>query len=139
MIPVVDMCSGTGELSAATQEALSAPTGLASLSDSDSRAREYLAARWPAADLYDDCRDQDVPDRAITTIGAPCQDLSYAGGRDTYDNIAAQLRDNGYKATVVTASNLSRRARIRLAGNAVVGRQAALMLVRALVQLNPTI
>jgi hypothetical protein len=114
MIPVVDMCSGTGELSAATQEALSAPTGLASLSDSDSRAREYLAARWPAADLYDDCRD-------------------------TYDNIAAQLRDNGYKATVVTASNLSRRARIRLAGNAVVGRQAALMLVRALVQLNSTI
>lgn len=288
MIPVVDMCSGTGELSAATQGTLSAPTGLASLSDSDSRARKYLAARWPAADLYDDCRDQDIPDGAITTIGAPCQDLSYAGGhsgaaagsgtrsalihdciaaaagraslivaenvpggRDTYDNIAAQLRDNGYKATVVTGSawevgaphrrqrlmlvatkhawrvrpvnatrtapprqllptptassstgpgrqgraggmnlqtwadttnkpplpllytwgqitgstppphrddqgrlnarfvewmmglpaagNLSRRARIRLAGNAVVGRQAGLMLVRALVQLNSTI
>ena len=70
MIPVVDMCSGTGELSAATQGTLLAPTGLASLSDSDSR---------PGIDLYDDCRDQDVPDGAIITIGAPCQDLSYAG------------------------------------------------------------
>lgn len=36
MIPVVDMCSGTGELSAATQGTLLGPTGLASLSDSDS-------------------------------------------------------------------------------------------------------
>ena len=283
------MCSGTGELSAATQGTLLATTGLASLSDSDSRAREYLAARWPGADLYDDCRDQDVPDGAITTIGAPCQDLSYAGvragaaagsgtrsalihdciaaavaaraslivaenvpgGRDTYENIAAQLRAAGYKATVVTggawevgaphrrqrimlaatkhawrvrpvnatrttpprrllptptassgtgpgrqgrtggmnlqtwaatvdepplpllytwgqitgrtppphrddqgrlnarfaewmmglpaASNLSRQARIRLAGNAVVARQASLLLARALTQLNSTI
>lgn len=289
MIPVVDMCSGTGELSAATQGTLLAPTGLASLSDSDSRAREYLAARWPSADLYDDCRDQDVPDGAIVTIGAPCQDLSYAGGRsgaaagagtrsalihdciaaavtgraslivaenvpggrDTYENIAGQLRADGYKATVATggawevgaphrrqrimlvatkhawqlrpvsavrdapprqllptptassctgpgrqgraggmnlqtwadttnepplpllyawgqitghtppshrddqgrlnarfaewmmglpaAGNLSRRARIRLAGNAVVGRQAALMLARALAHLNSTL
>ena len=289
MIPVVDMCSGTGELSAATQGTLLAPTGLASLSDSDSRAREYLAARWPGVDLYDDCRDQDVPDGAIATIGAPCQDLSYAGGRagaaagsgtrsalihdciaaavagraslivaenvpggrDTYENIAVQLRDAGYKAMVVTggawevgaphrrqrivlaatkhawrlrpvnatrtapprrllptptassgtgpgrqgrtggmnlqtwaatidepplpllytwgqitgrtppphrddqgrlnarfaewmmglpaASNLSRQARIRLAGNAVVARQASLLLVRALTRLNSTI
>lgn len=289
MIPVVDMCSGTGELSTAAQGTLLAPTGLASLSDSDSRAREYLAARRPGVDLYNDCRDQDVPAGAIVTIGAPCQDLSYAGaragaaagsgtrsalihdciaaavtgraslivaenvpgGRDTYENIAGQLHDNGYKATVVTggawevgaphrrhrimlvatkrawrvhpvnatrtapprqllptptassstgpgrqgraggmnlqtwasatnepplpllytwgqitgstppphrddrgrlnarfvewmmglpaAGNLPRRARIRLAGNAVVGRQAGLMLVRALVQLNSTI
>lgn len=140
MIPVADMCSGTGELSAATQGALLAPTGLASLSDSDSRAREYLASRWPDADLYDDCRDQDVPDGAIVTIGAPCQDLSYAGvragaaagsgtrsalihdciaaavtgraslivaenvpgGHDTYENIAAQLRADGYRAAVVS-------------------------------------
>lgn len=34
--------------------------------------------------------------------------------------------------------NLSRRARIRLAGNAVVARQAALMLARALTHLNST-
>ena len=140
MIPVVDMCSGTGELSAATQGTLLAPTGLASLSDSDSRAREYLTARRPGIDLYDDCRDQDVPDGAIVTIGAPCQDLSYAGvragaaagsgtrsalihdcitaaltgraslivaenvpgGRDTYENIADRLRADGYKATVTT-------------------------------------
>lgn len=289
MIPVVDMCSGTGELSVAAQGALLAPAGLASLSDSDSRAREYLAARWLGVDLYDDCRDQDVPDGAIVTIGAPCQDLSYAGGRagaaagsgtrsalihdciatavtghaslivaenvpggrDTYESIAAQLRADGYKAAVVTggawevgaphrrqrimlvatkhawrlrpvnatrtapprqmlptptassgtgpgrqgraggmnlqtwaattdepplpllytwgqitghnppphrddqgrlsarfvewmmslpaAGNLSRQARIRLAGNAVVARQASLMLARALTQLNSTI
>lgn len=138
MIPVVDMCSGTGELSAAVQGALLAPTGLASLSDSDSRAREYLAARRPGVDLYNDCRDQDVPDGSIVTIGAPCQDLSYAGGRagaaagsgtrsalihdciaaaaghasliaaenvpggrDTYESIAAQLRADGYKTAVV--------------------------------------
>lgn len=289
MIPVVDMCSGTGELSAAAQGTLLAPTGLASLADSDSRAREYLAARWPGVGLYDDCRDQGVPEGAIVTIGAPCQDLSYAGGRagaavgsgtrsalihdciaaavtgraslviaenvpggrDTYESIAARLRADGYKAAVVTggawevgaphrrqrimlvatkhawqlrpvnatrtappqrmlptptassgtgpgrqgraggmnlqtwaaatdeaplpllytwgritgstppphrddqgrlnarfvewmmglpaASNLPRRSRIRLAGNAVVGRQAALMLARALTQLNSTI
>lgn len=140
MIPVIDMCSGTGELSAATRGTLLAPTGLASLSDNDSRAREYLAARWPGTDLHDDCRDQEVPDGAIVTIGAPCQDLSYAGaragaaagsgtrsalihdciaaavsgpaslivaenvpgGRDTYESIAGQLRADGYKATVVT-------------------------------------
>lgn len=289
MIPIIDMCSGTGELSAATQGALLAPTGLASLSDSDSRAREYLAARRPGVDLRDDCHDQDVPDGAIVTIGAPCQDLSYAGaragaaagsgtrsalihdciaaavtgraslivaenvpgGRDTYESIAARLRADGYKAGVVTvgawevgaphrrqrimlvatkhawrlrpvnatrtapprqmlptptassgtgpgrqgraggmnlqtwaattdepplpllhtwgqitghnppphrddqgrlsarfvewmmglpaAGNLSRQARIRLAGNAVVARQAGLMLARALAQLNSTI
>ena len=289
MIPVIDMCSGTGELSAATQGTLLAPTGLASLSDSDSRAREYLAARWPGVALCDDCRDQDVPDGAIVTIGAPCQDLSYAGvragaaagsgtrsalihdcvaaaiaghaslivaenvpgGRAPYEGIAAQLRADKYKAAVVTggawevgaphrrqrimlvatkhawqlrpvnatrtapprqmlptptassgtgpgrqgraggmnlqtwaattdepplpllytwgqiigsapppcrddqgrlnarfvewmmalpsASNLSRQSRIRLAGNAVVGRQASLMLARALVQLNSAI
>lgn len=140
MIPVVDMCSGTGELSAAAQGTLLAATGLASLSDSDSRARDYLAGRWPGVDLYDDCRGQDVPDGAIVTIGAPCQDLSYAGaragaaagsgtrsalihdciaaattgrasliiaenvpgGHDTYENIAARLRADGYKAAVVT-------------------------------------
>lgn len=139
MIPVVDMRSGTGELSAAAQGTLLAPTGLASLSDSDSRAREYLADRWPGVDLYDDCRDQDVPDGAIVTIGAPCQDLSYPGdragadagsgtrsalihdciaaavtgraslivaenvpgGHGTYENIAAQLHADGYRAAVV--------------------------------------
>lgn len=45
MIPVADMRSGTGELSAAVQGTILASAGLASLSDSDSRARDYLAAR----------------------------------------------------------------------------------------------
>lgn len=81
-IPVADMCSGTGELSAALQSTIQAATVLTSLSDADSSSRAYLHDRFPTAAIYADCRDQDIPDAAVVAIGAPCQDLSYAGRRD---------------------------------------------------------
>ena len=80
-IPVADMCSGTGELSAALQATIQAPTVLTSLSDADSSSRAYLQGRFPTAAVYSDCRDQNIPDAAVVAIGAPCQDLSYAGRR----------------------------------------------------------
>ena len=80
-IPVVDMCSGTGEFSAALQTTIQAATVLVSLSDADSSSRAYLQGRFPAATIYAYCRCQDIPDAAVVAIGAPCQDLSYAGRR----------------------------------------------------------
>lgn len=80
-IPVADMCSGTGELSAALQATILAPTVLTSLSDADSSSRAYLQGRFPTAVIHADCRDQNIPDAAVVAIGAPCQDLSYAGRR----------------------------------------------------------
>lgn len=80
-IPVADMCSGTGELSAALQATIQATTVLTSLSDADSSSRAYLQGRFPAAAVYADCREQNIPDAAVVAIGAPCQDLSYAGRR----------------------------------------------------------
>lgn len=140
-IPVADMCSGTGELSAALQATIRAATVLTSLSDADSASRAYLQRRFPTAAIYTDCRDQHIPDAAAVTIGAPCQDLSYAGrragaaagsgtrsalihdcvaaavnaharliiaenvpgGRSTYQAIADQLNRIGYRATVTRA------------------------------------
>lgn len=137
--PVADMCSGTGELSAALRAALLTPTVLTSLSDIDSRSRAYMRGRFPEAAIYADCRDQDIPDAAVVAIGAPCQDLSYAGthagaapgtgtrsalihdcvaaaidahapliaaenvpgGYSTYRAIADRLNRTGYRATVV--------------------------------------
>lgn len=80
-IPVADMCSGTGEFPAALQATIQATTVLTSLSDANSSSRTYLQRRFPTATIYTDCRDQNIPDTAIVTIGAPCQDLSYAGRR----------------------------------------------------------
>ena len=80
-IPVADMCSGTGELSTALQATLQTATVLTSLSDADSSARAYLQGRFPTAAIYADCRDQSIPDAGAVAIGAPCQDLSYAGRR----------------------------------------------------------
>lgn len=77
--PIVDMCSGTGEFSAALQATLQTPTTLASLSDADSSSRAYLRGRFPTATVYADCHDQNIPNAAAVVIGAPCQDLSYAG------------------------------------------------------------
>lgn len=140
-IPVADMCSGTGELSAALQATLQAPTVLTSLSDADAGSRVYLRDRFPTVAVYADCRDQNIPDAAAVTIGAPCQDLSYAGrragaaagsgtrsalihdciaaainahapliaaenvpgGRSTYQAIADHLNRVGYRATVARA------------------------------------
>ena len=44
-IPVADMCSGTGELSAALRATIRAATALTSLSDADSSSRAYLRDR----------------------------------------------------------------------------------------------
>lgn len=137
-IPIADMCSGTGELSAALQATIQTPTVLTSLSDADSSSRAYLRGRFPTAAIYADCRDQNIPDAAAVAIGAPCQDLSYAGrragaaagsgtrsalihdcvaaavnahalliaaenvpgGYDTYRTIADHLNRIGYQATV---------------------------------------
>lgn len=137
-IPVADMCSGTGELSTALQATIQAATVLTSLSDANSRSRAYLHDRFPTAAIYADCRDQNIPDTAVVAIGAPCQDLSYAGrragaapgsgtrsalihdcvaaavkaralliaaenvpgGRSTYQAIADHLNRIGYRATV---------------------------------------
>lgn len=80
-IPVADMCAGTGELSAALQATIRTATTLTSLSDADSGSRAYLHGRFPTAAIHADCRDQNIPDAAVVAIGAPCQDLSYAGRR----------------------------------------------------------
>lgn len=80
-IPVADMCSGTGELAAALQATIQDATVLTSLSDADPSSRAYLQDRFPTATTYADCRNQNIPDEAVVTIGAPCQDLSYAGRR----------------------------------------------------------
>lgn len=80
-IPVADMCSGTGELSVALQATIQAATVLTSLSDTDSSSRAYLQRRFPTAAIHADCREQNIPDAAMVAIGAPCQDLSYAGRR----------------------------------------------------------
>lgn len=133
------MCSGTGELCAALQATLRTATVLTSLSDTNPSSRAYLQGRFPTAAIYADCRDQSIPDAAAVTIGAPCQDLSYAGrragaaagsgtrsalihdcidaaidahatliaaenvpgGRSTYQAIADHLNRIGYRATVV--------------------------------------
>lgn len=138
-IPVADMCSGTGEFSAALRATIRAATVLTSLSDADSSSRAYLRGRFPTATIYADCRDQKIPDAAAVVIGAPCQDLSYAGrragaaagsgtrsalihdcvaaainahailiaaenvpgGRSTYQAIADHLNRIGYRAAVV--------------------------------------
>ena len=139
--PVADMCSGTGELAVALQATIRTPTVLTSLSDADPRSRAYLHGRFPTAAIHADCRDQNIPDEAAVTIGAPCQDLSCAGrhlgatagsgtrsalihdciaaainahapliaaenvpgGRDTYQAIAAHLNRTGYRATIARA------------------------------------
>lgn len=133
------MCSGTGELSAALQATLQTATVPTSLSDTDANSRAYLRDRFPSAAIYADCRDQNIPDAAVVAIGAPCQDLSYAGrragatagsgtrsaiihdciaaavtahatliaaenvpgGRGTYQAIADRLNHIGYRAVVV--------------------------------------
>lgn len=140
--PIADMCSGTGELSIALQDTLLTPTVLTSLSDVDSRSRAYMQGRFPTAAIYADCRDQGIPDAAVVAIGAPCQDLSYAGthagaapgtgtrsalihdcvaaaidahalliaaenvpgGYGTYQAIADRLNRIGYRATVARGS-----------------------------------
>lgn len=77
--PVIDMFSGTGELAHAVSTALMESTQLVSFSDNYGPARKYLKHRFPGVEVCKDFRHQDVPEGAIVTIGAPCQDLSVAG------------------------------------------------------------
>lgn len=79
--PIVDMFSGTGELSRAVSETLEEPTRLVSFSDNYGPARKYLKARFRNVKIHSDFRDQDIPEGSIVTIGAPCHDLSVAGKR----------------------------------------------------------
>ena len=114
-IPVADMCSGTGELSAALRATILAPTVLTTLSDADTGSRAYLQGRFPTAAIHADCRDQNIPDASIVAIGAPCQDLSYAGRRGgaaagsgtrsalIHDCIAAAINAH---ATLIAAENV---------------------------------
>ena len=111
-IPVADMCSGTGELSAALRTAIRDATALTSLSDADPNSRTYLHDRFPTAAIYADCRDQSIPDAAI----------------------ADHLNRIGYRAAVARGGAWEVGA--PTAGNAVVARQATLMLARGLEQLD---
>ena len=95
-MPVADMCSGTGELSAGPQATIRAATVLTSLSD---------AAPAPPH-------------------------------RDNRGRLHAAFTE--WMMGLSPAETLSRTARIRLAGNAVVARQAAPMLTRGLEQLDAT-
>lgn len=79
MIPIIDMFSGTGRLAYAVETALTEPAQPVSFSDNYGPARKYLRERFPEAEVHSDFRDQIVPEGAIVTIGAPCQDLSVAG------------------------------------------------------------
>lgn len=79
--PIIDMFSGTGQLAHAVSTALAEPTRPVSFSDTYGPARKYLERRFPNAETCKDFRDQTVPEGAIVTIGAPCQDLSVAGKR----------------------------------------------------------
>lgn len=76
---VADACAGTGALSAAVAAELGGH--VASVSDTSSAARHILAARYPGAALCEDALSQDLSCADAVTIGAPCQDLSWAGRR----------------------------------------------------------
>lgn len=75
------MFSGTGELARAVGDGLNEFTCFQSFSDNYGPARKYLKARFRNVEIHSDFRDQDVPEGAIVTIGAPRQDLSVAGKR----------------------------------------------------------
>lgn len=77
--PIIDMFSGTGELARAVADGLNEFTCFQSFSDNYGPARKYLKARFRNVEIHSDFRDQDVPEGAIVTIGAPSQDLSVAG------------------------------------------------------------
>lgn len=79
--PIIDMFSGTGELAHAVATGLQEPARPVSFSDNYGPARKYLRKRFPDARIARDFRHQDVPEGAIVTISAPCQDLSAAGKR----------------------------------------------------------
>lgn len=79
--PIIDMFSGTGELTRAVADGLNEFTCFQSFSDNYGPARKYLKVRFRNVEIHSDYRDQDVPEGSIVVIGAPCQDLSVAGKR----------------------------------------------------------
>lgn len=150
--PIIDMFSGTGELARAVDDGLNEFTRFQSFSDNYGPARKYLRTRFSlGVQVARDFRDQSVPRGAVVTIGAPRQDLSVvgkhagaernsgtrsslihealdmavAGGADL---IVAENVPGGHRSYLDLARWLSVSAQRRLAGNAVVGLQARLML-----------
>lgn len=93
--PVIDMFSGTGELARAVAAGLGEPVCLQSFSDNYGPARKYLERRFPGIEVHKDFREQVVPQGAVVTIGAPCQDLSVAGMR------AGAERGSGTRSSLV--------------------------------------
>lgn len=158
--PIIDMFSGTGELARAVADGLNERTRFQSFSDNYGPARKYLKARFRNMEIRSDFRDQIVPEGSIVTIGAPCQDLSVAGkgagaerGSGTRSSLIHEALDMAVAggADLIVAENvpgghrtyldldalgLSISAQRRLAGNAVVGLQARLMLQRGLTAIN---
>lgn len=140
--PIIDMFSGTGELARAVADGLNEFTGFQSFSDNYGPARKYLKARFRNVEIPSDFRDQDVPEGSIVAIGAPCQDLSVlwtnATGlpeprlKDDEGRLNAAFVEWLMGLPSAHAVGLSRTARIRRAGNAVVRLQARLMLQRGL-------
>ena len=93
--PIIDMFSGTGELARAVADGLGEFTGFQSFSDNYGPARKYRRARFRNVEIHSDFRDQDVPEGAIVTIGAPYQDLSIAGKH------AGAERDSGTRSSLI--------------------------------------
>lgn len=79
VLRVADVCAGTGSLSAVVAAELGGR--VVSVSDTDGVARRVLAARYPGADVCEDALSQDLSCADVAVIGAPCQDLSWAGRR----------------------------------------------------------
>lgn len=93
--PIIDMFSGTGELARAVADGLNEFTRFLSFSDNYGPARKYLKARFRNVEIHSDFRDQGVPEGAIVTLGAPCQDLSVAGKR------AGAERNSGTRSSLI--------------------------------------
>lgn len=136
--PVIDMFSGTGSLGRAVSAGLAEPTRAVSFSDNYGPARKYLKHHFPGAEVHEDFREQIVPEGSIVAIGAPRQDLSVAGAYAPPTGQTAQFMHwmMGLPYRGLDALGLSVSAQRRLAGNAVVGRQARLMLQRGLAAVN---
>lgn len=81
--PIIDMFSGTGELARAVSAGLQEPTRPVSFSDNYGPARAYLQHRFRNVKIHSDFREQTIPEGSIVTIGAPYQDLSVAGKRES--------------------------------------------------------
>lgn len=107
--PIIDMFSGTGELARAVADGLNEFTRFQSFSDNYGPARKYLKVRFRNVEIHSDFRDQVVPQGAIVTIGAPCQDLSVAGkGAGTRSSLIHEALDMAVTggADLIVAENV---------------------------------